>query len=561
VTVTEEEWAGTLNPRPVPAGPRFPICPTCKLAGADGRYTCGCKDRAAGPDPSMANGATSTRTASGTPLGAGATPFKAGHGYARRFPTQHLPARMRDYAHDLAIRKQVPVDLPALMMLGIVGSVAGPRIMVRRDLDWRQPTNLYVACALESSAGKSPVVTELRYGLLKAQRALAGRHDEAVRAELTRLNAEVEDALAMSTAVTTAFDERDGYKAKAKKLGQQIEKLIAEPPEPPRLVLDGDTSPEALAGVMAANDGNGPIIDDEGTFLRNLGGQYSGKTGNLGLVLVGYDCRYYRPTRATRATQPIDRAVLSLVIAPQPSIIADMKHNLTMHDLGFINRFIISVPGDLIGQRVGRAATWHGDAGAGQKPGAKHQLWWADLLHSIAEYPVIGATDEDDATTIDLTRGAFKVHYDYADELEVRAGVDGDLRPVKSWAMKEAGRALRVAACLHLAADKSTDDEIEQPVMEDAIAISRWAIEHFLGAGAVVGLSEGADRIKEYVGGHATGLVPRSALTSAVFRGHIGATQLTAYIEELTRTGDFSYTQVGEGPGRKPWVVRDLRRA
>jgi len=255
----------------------------------------------------------------------GATPFVAGTGYARRFPVSTLPAPMRDYACDLAVRKQVPVDLPALTMIGILSSVAGPRVTIRRDLDWRQPTNLYTACALPSGAGKSPTVDELRRGLWKASKTLAAAHERAVAGRIVELTRQVEQMRSKALDASTHPDERDLLRTQAKALEKEADDLAAEPPPTPEMVFDGDTTPEALATSMAANYGAAAVIDDEGTFLRNLGGQYTGgKTGNLGLVLVGYDCRYYRPRRVTRTAEPITRAALALVISPQPGIVADM---------------------------------------------------------------------------------------------------------------------------------------------------------------------------------------------------------------------------------------------
>jgi hypothetical protein len=488
-------------------------------------------------------------------LGAGGTPFTAGHGYARRLPFSVLPQRMREYAIDLATRKQVPVDLPALTMLGIIGSVAGPRMVIRRDHDWIQPLNTYIACALESSAGKSPVYEELRKGLHAAEYHLIEKHQEQVAARIAAMRQEVEDKRRLANQPSTSLDEREILREQAKRLEAEAEDLAANPPPDPELVYDGDLTVEALGSAMADNGGSGPVIDDEGTFLRNLGGQYSGgKTGNLGLVLVGYDCRHYQPRRINRATKPIRRAVLSLVLSPQPSIIAEMKNNNTMNELGFINRFIVCVPGDLIGEREGRPATFIDDAPEGDQSRA-HRRWWSDLLKSIAAYDVIDG-DEEDATVIDLTREAFKLHYDYAEELERRCRHGGDLRDVRSWAMKEAGRTLRVSGLLHLGAGLTPDDRVSGEVMESAISFSRWSTEHFLHAGNVVGLSEGADRIAEYVDNKPLRFAARSELVANVFHGHAGQSQVTAYLKELVGTGKWELAKGEAERGRPPVIVR-----
>lgn len=492
-------------------------------------------------------------------LGAGATPFKAGHGYARRFPFNALPQRMREYACDLAVRKQVPVDLPALVMLGIISSVAAARVIVRRDRDWIQPTNLYIACALDSSAGKSPVFEELRKGVQAAEYHLIEKHQDHVAAQLAQMRQEVEDKRRLANQADTHVDQKEILRERAKRIESEAEEMTKHPPPDPELVYDGDLTVEALGAAMADNGGSGPVIDDEGTFLRNLSGQYSGQTGNLGLVLTAYDCRYYKPRRINRATKPIKRAALSLVLSPQPSIIAAMKNNHTMNELGFINRFIVCVPGDLIGERANRPATYVDDAPEVDH-GRAYRRWWSDLLKSVAQYDIIAELDDEaDAAIIDLTREAFKLHIEYAEELERRVRHGGDLRDVKSWAMKEAARTLRVAAALHLSSGATPDDRLSEETMDSAICISRWYTEHFLHAGNVVGLSEGADRIAEYVDNKPLRFAARSELVSNVFHGHAGQSQITAYLKELVGTGRWELARGESDKGRPPVIIR--RRA
>jgi len=494
--------------------------------------------------------------------GEGGTPLVAGHGYARRFPLEALPEPMAAYAQDLAVRKQVPVDLTALTLLGALGSVAGPRILIRRDLDWIQPTNIYTCCGLGSSGGKSPAVAEIRQGMQRARGLLAERHQMAVAKQIAQLEQEGEALLARANDVHTPIEERDRLRHAAKLKVREREGLEAEPPSPPELVLDGDTTPEALADTMAGNQGCGPVIDDEGTLLRNIGGQTygdgkGGKAGNLGLLLVGYDCRYFRPKRTGRVAGSVERAALSLVLSPQPGLVASMLRNSTMNELGLINRFIVSVPGDLLGLRAGRPSTYYRDAPA-ERPDLSGRRWWSALVERlVARYDIIGSEDaEEGAATIDLTREAWKRHYEYSESLERRCHpATGDLRKVAPWAAKHAGRVLRIAALLHLAHGLEVGDELTEQVMEQAIAIGDWAIEHFLHAEVVAGLSEEAGRIKEYVDGTQLGFATRTELFRNVFKGHASAAALSGWIEELVAEGDYEVVSIGTG-GRPSVAVR-----
>ncbi|MGI5245078.1 DUF3987 domain-containing protein [Dactylosporangium sp. CA-139066] len=489
-------------------------------------------------------------------MGLGATPFVAGRGYARRFPTQTLPEPMRAYCHDLAVRKQVPVDLVALTMLGMLGAVAGPRIIVRRDLDWTQPCNLYTCCGLPSGAGKSPTIEELRRGARKALKLLTERHQQRLGERIAGLEHEAEQLYRQANATApTAAGAREAFRTQAKAKESEAEKLRTEPPPAPQIMFDGDISVEALAAKLAANGGAGAIVDDEGTFLRMLGGMYNGgKTGNLGLVLVGYDCRSYAPARITRNSEPIDRAALSLVIAPQPGIIADMLRDHAMVDAGVINRFLVSIPGDLIGQREERPATYYKDLPA-ERPDRSGRDWWSGLIASIVEYDVIGDTPTEDAPTIDLTRAAFKRHREYEREFEGRLHpASGDLLAAAAWGSKHLARVMRVAALLHLAAGLSTDDELSEQVMEDAITIGEWSIEHFLAAGKASGLSEEAGRIKEYVDNAEFGYALRSEINRRVFMNKASKAAMSRWIGELMETGNYSLEQVPTR-GRPGWAV------
>jgi replicative DNA helicase len=492
------------------------------------------------------------------PLGVGATAFVAGHGYARRFPVDLLPATMRDYANDLAERKQVPVDLTALTMLGIMSGIAGPRIVVRRDHDFTEPTNLYVLTGMDSGSAKSPAVTELRKGLWKATQTIREAHEATVRQQQQELDVEIERCLTRANDITVPLDEKTGLRTRAKDLQKEAELLAQKPPRPPVLALDGDTTPEALTDRMAANGCGGSVIDDEGTLLRNLGGQYSGKTANLAVLLKAYDCLPYYPSRATRETGEMERAALSITISPQPRLVADMLRNTMMEDTGLINRFLLSLPGDLVGKRQGRPSTFIDDEP--ERQDAHLKTWWADLLDSLVRYDVISVGSiEDETSVIDLTREAWKLHYDFQEAFEPRmdGSRGGDLARVRGWASKHCGRVLRIAALLHLAAGWTTDDRIDEKTMRSAILIGDWALEHFLHVGKVVGLSEGAGRIKEFIDGRELKFASRSEINVEVFRKNVTSDQLTTWIVELIETGEYEHARLPTS-GRPKTVVRKI---
>lgn len=494
--------------------------------------------------------------------GDGATPFRAGHGYARRFPTECLPPTMRAYVHDIAERTQVPVDLPALTMLGMIGGASAPRMVIRASAEWVEPTNIYALCALPSSAGKSPAVKELRRGTWRAERKLREVHPATVAAKIRALSDQADEMeLDLSRRhVTVGLEEKAGIETRIKALRAEVSQLSTNPPPAPGFLIDGDTTPEALSSRLAASGGQGTIVDDEGTLLRNLGGQYSGgKTGNLTLFLKAYDADSYRPARVTRDALPVDRLALGIVLAPQPSFLADMMRNGTMQDSGFVNRFLVSLPGDLIGQRAGRKSTFVDDITEAEQA-RRHagQEWWSRLLESIVAYDVIDTSGEAGSPLeVNLTREAYDMHAGYVEDFEARLRPGrGDLATVANWAGKHAGRVLRVTHALHLALGCGPDDRIEKQTMADAISIGEWAIEHFTGMGRVVGLSTGARQIKEYVDGIPAGWCTRTDINNKVFKRN-GAEDLDGLIADLVATGTYVTELLSNGGrGRRVQIVR-----
>lgn len=492
-------------------------------------------------------------------LGADASPIHAGHGYVRRFPYEHLPLMMKAYALDIAVRKQVPIDLPVLAMFGILSGLTGPRILVRANHDWVQPTNLYVCVGMDTGGAKSPAISELRSGLWLAEQTLASRYETISADEVEKLRAEAEELRKLQRDDFTLSDaEKRDYQSRAARIEKQVEEIEKDGVPTPAIAFDGDTTPEALSEAMAANRGFATIIDSEGTLLNNLGGQYTGgKTANLGIFLKAYDCDSYRPSRVTRKAAAMARAALSIAISPQPGLIGTMLRNSMMSEVGFINRFIVCLPGDLVGQREERESTFIDDLPQ-REDNTNLRNWWARLLRDQVAYDVISdAKAEEDAATIDLTREAWKKITDYTRLFERRmdASRDGDLAGAKGWAAKHCARVLRLAALLHVAHGFTPDDRIAEDVMDSAIAIGEWTIEHFMAAGNISGISEQADLAAEYIRNNELGAASRTMISENVFGRKLRGAGMQSVIDELAAHPDFELVMRG-GAGRPAQWIR-----
>ena len=71
------------------------------------------------------------------------------------FPIKTLPTWMRDFAEALATELQVPIDLPALLVLGVAGAGIARKVIVEPRSGWDEPTNLFVMVCCCQAIGRA----------------------------------------------------------------------------------------------------------------------------------------------------------------------------------------------------------------------------------------------------------------------------------------------------------------------------------------------------------------------------------------------------------------------
>src|SRR5688500_1778765 len=76
------------------------------------------------------------------------------------FPADPLPSPFKEWALQSAEAIQVPVDLPAMLDLGLVGAIVSKVVQVRLPNGHPEPLNAWVLAALESGERKSAMYRE-----------------------------------------------------------------------------------------------------------------------------------------------------------------------------------------------------------------------------------------------------------------------------------------------------------------------------------------------------------------------------------------------------------------
>ncbi len=93
------------------------------------------------------------------------------------FPIHALSPSMRHISEELAQVHQVPVEMPAMIAVGIVGGALGNKFTITGAVNGKEShANLYVVVAAAKSSGKGSVAGKLVEPLLQASAAMDERY-------------------------------------------------------------------------------------------------------------------------------------------------------------------------------------------------------------------------------------------------------------------------------------------------------------------------------------------------------------------------------------------------
>ena len=155
--------------------------------------------------------------------------------YGPRFPVEALPTPFRVYANSLAEAYQVPVDLPALLMLTAASVPLAKRVQIKAAHDWIEPANLYTAVVLPPASRKSAIFKAVTEPLDYYEQQLLELHAETIAdARQKRSILEKELKKAEQRAVDAPPEEKDAAFAEA----QALRKRLPAIPNAPRILAD-----------------------------------------------------------------------------------------------------------------------------------------------------------------------------------------------------------------------------------------------------------------------------------------------------------------------------------
>ncbi|MER7172628.1 YfjI family protein [Streptomyces mesophilus] len=388
------------------------------------------------------------------------------------FPVHVFPAWLGEFVTAVAEETQTPLDLPGSIALSVLAAAAGGRAVVHVRGNWREPTNLYVVCALPPANRKSAVFALLTDPLYEAERQLKAQMAPAiVEAALTaRLAREAADKAAAKAAGADA-DKREQLVSDAVGLAQTAESLTV-PVEP--LLLADDSTSETVTSLISEQGGRLAVMSAEGGIFDIIAGRYSGAP-NMEVFLKGHAGDRLRVNRQTRR-EYIDHPALTIGLAVQPDVLRDIAKVRGFDGRGLLARFLYSMPVSLVGEREIVTDP------IPESVRIRYERNVVTLTLALAEWT--------DPAVIQLSPEADKALIAYQQRVEPQLKVRGGaLGHIANWAGKLAGAVVRTAALLHLAEhlDTGHTKPVTVDTMQAAISIGEYFTAHALAVFDVMG--------------------------------------------------------------------------
>lgn len=376
------------------------------------------------------------------------------------FPIEALPTPLKEYSIALSEFTETPIELPALTTLGMVSIAISGKVIVEVKKDYFEPTNLWIAVALDPSNRKTPILVKcsspIRYceseqaAILKPQIMEVMTKRKLIEEQIKKLTAQVNE------------DKNNSHEIHLKiiQLEQSKPDLINYP-----CLISEDSTPEALSQIMNQNGEKMAIVSDEGGILEILKGRYSKQVPNLDIYLKSYSSSPIRIDRKHDEPIIMRNPCLTIVITPQPTILSGLAGNSHFRERGISSRFLFCLPKTKLGFRQNKGPLIPEEVEFCYREKIKQLL-------GIQSANIIKLT---------LSPEAFGFYDGFWHETERRMRPDEDLAGIADWAGKLSGNAIRLAAILHMAEKDFTKDLIiSGETMSRANAIAEALIPHAL---------------------------------------------------------------------------------
>jgi hypothetical protein len=397
------------------------------------------------------------------------------------FPLEALPDAVRRFVEEVSESRQVPIDLPAVLALGVVAASGAGRFRVKVGETHSEPLNLFAACVLPPGSRKSDTFRDVTRPIEEREQELALEAAPKI-AQAKERRAVEEGRLKGLRERAAKIEDRAERNALAREAAELALNLTPVPSEP-RLIA-GDVTPERLANLLHEQGGRLAIMDAEaGGLFDVMAGRYSRDgSANLDVYLRGHAGDAIRVDRVGRPSEFVKSPCLTMVLTPQPDVIRSLADRPGFRGRGLLGRFLYSIPESRVGTRKYQNRPVS-EVGAGE---------YNRTIRATLAFPSPDPADPEAFFNLRIEGEALTLWAEYADAVESAQADGGELVGIRDWASKLAGAVARIAGGLHLV-EHAHGTPWTAPVAPETVAAA-WVIGDYFRAHALAVFSMmGAD--------------------------------------------------------------------
>jgi hypothetical protein len=459
-----------------------------EIAKSSGRYKRGAPPREEPQVRASDDSYAESAPAAGPPPEEWPEPIPFRRSITPAIPADLFPGFLGDMVAATARATETPVELAALLGLGVVAASVARKVIVSPEPGYTEPVNIYTVVGMESGNRKTAALNAVRRPFVDWETS----EEHRLKPEIRRITSERKTREARIESLRKKAAKALDFEPLLAEIVKQ-EALLPQVPISPRLWTQ-DVTPEHLGTLMVEQDERIALVSDEGGIFEVLAGRYSRGVPNLDLFLQAHAGASVRVDRGSRPPVKLNNPALTVALAPQPDVLESLSDKPGFRGRGLIARILYALPASPLGFRKLEPVPC---------PPAVERAYGEGITRLLKLRPPTDEAGLWQPWRLRFSPQAYVAWKAFQRLVEILMREGEKLYYLKDWSSKLPGAAARVAGVFHcVSEDPSGSAVISRSTMESALTLVTLLMDHALAVFNLMErdkLSEDAQKILDWI--------------------------------------------------------------